>query len=512
MKKIALCGGRGRRPGWPACCISATAVKPTPRPRAGRRAGRRRRGRPRRTARRRRRRVWRRRTVRAAAHDRGARQGGRASIASADHRRRQPDWPDHSVGGAARGGPSPGHLRAPRRPREPRPARRPDRGLRAPGAGEAGRGRAGGVAWPRSASAKPTCSWPQTNVERSRNLFAAAAAAQADARRQRGALPVGGRARSIWRARRTRSRRRASTSCASTSANTIITSPVNGFVARRVADPGAFVSQNAPVVDVVDIGRVRLVANIVEKDLKQLQTGDATRVEVDAYPGEMFTGRIARIAPVLDPATRTAPIEIEIPNPGYRLKPGMYARVGILTDTKKDALVVPSDAVVDLGGRRGVFTPHERIGGLPRGRRSAPSRGTHRRDSGRAGRRRPVITTGARALRDGDRILLPGGEGARRRRQERRGGRGGATAPQQGAGPSGATSRGRTRRRAAPADGGTPKAAAARGDGRTRRRRAAGPRRRRAGSARRRAAESSAEARRARSTNRTGPSSRRRSA
>ncbi len=78
-------------------------------------------------------------------------------------------------------------------------------------------------------------------------------------------------------------------------------------------------------------------------------------MQVDAFPGETFTGRIARVSPVLDPATRTAPIEIEIANPTYRLKPGMYARVGITTQTKKEALVLPANAVVDLGGRRGVF-------------------------------------------------------------------------------------------------------------------------------------------------------------
>ena len=141
--------------------------------------------------------------------------------------------------------------------------------------------------------------------------------------------------------------------------NTVIVSPVDGFVARRAVDPGAFVGQNAPVVDVVDIGRVRLVANIVEKDLDQLRTGDDTMVEVDAFPGETFVGRIARVAPVLDPATRTASIEIEIPNPGFRLKPGMYARVTVTTDERKDALVVPANAVIDLGGRRGVFLAAE---------------------------------------------------------------------------------------------------------------------------------------------------------
>jgi len=139
--------------------------------------------------------------------------------------------------------------------------------------------------------------------------------------------------------------------------NTIISSPVNGFVSRRTVDPGAFVSQNVPVVDVVDISTVRLVANVVEKDLKDLQTGNTTRVEVDAFPGEVFTGRIARVSPVLDPSTRTAQIEIEIPNATARLKPGMYARVSVTTATKKQALVVPANSVVDLGGRRGVFTP-----------------------------------------------------------------------------------------------------------------------------------------------------------
>jgi RND family efflux transporter MFP subunit len=192
--------------------------------------------------------------------------------------------------------------------------------------------------------------------------------------------------------------------------NTIITSPVNGFIARRAVDPGASVGQNAPVVDVVDISSVRLVVNVVEKDLRQLQAGDITRVQVDAYPGETFTGRIARVSPILDPATRTAPIEIEIPNPDFRLKPGMYARVGITLDTQKEALVVPSEAVADLGGRRGVFQP---LNGTAVFRTIQV--GTESREFSEVlgGLREgdEVITTGARALRDGDRVLIAGGDG-----------------------------------------------------------------------------------------------------
>jgi len=216
--------------------------------------------------------------------------------------------------------------------------------------------------------------------------------------------------------------------------NTIITSPVTGFVSKRTVDPGAFVGQQAPIVEVVDVSVVRLVANIVEKDLRQLKNGDQAHVAVDAFPGEDFIGRIARISPILDPATRTAPIEIEIPNPTARLRPGMYARVSIIVDSKKEALVVPITAMVDLGGRRGVFTPlpdntaafrvvqvgvetgdaAEIIAGLQEGDR--------------------VITTGAAALRDGDRIVPPGGgaggnRGGGRRGNAANGGNAGGNAP-----------------------------------------------------------------------------------
>ena len=190
-------------------------------------------------------------------------------------------------------------------------------------------------------------------------------------------------------------------------ANTLIVSPVDGFVARRAADQGAYVSPNAPVVDVVDINRVRLVAAVVEKDLRRILAGQEADVEVDAYPGETFKGRIARVAPVLDPTTRTATIEVEIPNPGYRLKPGMYAKVSVTTDTRANALVVPRNAVIDLEGKRGVFVAADQVAafrvievGVEEDQRVEVLSGVTGSDK--------VITTGAGALRDGDRILLAG--------------------------------------------------------------------------------------------------------
>jgi len=242
--------------------------------------------------------------------------------------------------------------------------------------------------------------------------------------------------------------------------NTIISSPVNGFVSKRSVDPGAFVSQNVPVVEVVDISTVRLVANVVEKDLKELKTGNSTRVEVDAYPGEAFVGRIARVSPVLDPATRTAPIEIEIPNAAARLKPGMYARVSVTTSTKKEALVIPANAVADLGGRRGVFVPLNESAVF-----RAIDLGTEQRDLvevlGGLNEGDTVITTGSSALRDGDRIVQPGGAGARGRRgggqgQGNTGGRGDAATGAPNADPPADASRdGGSGRRGGGAGGGS---------------------------------------------------------
>src|SRR4029078_8621559 len=113
----------------------------------------------------------------------------------------------------------------------------------------------------------------------------------------------------------------------------------------------------------------------------------------------------ARVAPVLDPSTRTASVEVEIPNPGYRLKPGMYARVGITTQSHTNALVVPANAIVSVDGKRGVFLAENNTAnfrpvqtGIEEPARIEILEGLTETDR--------VITTGAAGLRDGDRILL----------------------------------------------------------------------------------------------------------
>ena len=209
-----------------------------------------------------------------------------------------------------------------------------------------------------------------------------------------------------------------------TLSNTQIIAPVDGFIGKRFLDPGAFASTNAPVASVVDIRSVRMVANLVERDMRRVPAGTAANVEVDAFPGELFKGRVSRVAPVFDPATRTAEIEIEVANGDFRLKPGMYSRVQLTISIRNDAITIPRNALVDMQGKSGVFVAE--AAAAPEGTRGSAGGGSQAASAMTAkfvpveigirdgehievttglsdGAR--VITTGASALKDGDRVV-----------------------------------------------------------------------------------------------------------
>jgi len=222
-----------------------------------------------------------------------------------------------------------------------------------------------------------------------------------------------------------------------TLANTEIVSPVDGFVGKRFLDPGAFTSQNSPIVSVVDIGYVRLVANLVEKDVKRVTAGVPAVVEVDAFPGERFDGHVSRVAPVFDPATRTAEMEIEVPNPGFRLKPGMYARVRLKVADRPNALTVPAAAVVFTQNQKGVFIPTEGNVAQFQAVEFGLQDDQHAEVLSGIDEGATVIATGASALKEGDRYVLAAEDAGERGAQPagatggRRGQRGGAPQAEQ---------------------------------------------------------------------------------
>jgi RND family efflux transporter MFP subunit len=215
--------------------------------------------------------------------------------------------------------------------------------------------------------------------------------------------------------------------------HTSVTSPVDGFVGKRTVDPGAMVNTNTAIASVVDISRLRLVVNVVERDLKLVSPGDVAAVEVDAYPGEKFSGKIARVAPVLDPATRTAQMEVEIPNGDNRLKPGMYARINLTVEDRKNTLVVPKNAVIDFENKRGVWMPNEES----RAKFTAVQLGIEGTDqieilSG-LNEGDKFVTTGAAAVRNNDQLIIAGQGGPAGGGAQRGQGRGGQGRGGQGA-------------------------------------------------------------------------------
>lgn len=136
---------------------------------------------------------------------------------------------------------------------------------------------------------------------------------------------------------------------------TRIYAPIRGQVAARYVDVGALVSPNTPIVKIVNLQTLITSANVPEREVGKLRVGNRALVRVDAFRDRGFTGRVARIAPVLDAATRSANIEIEIPNPGSLLKAEMFARVELDLGTTREAVLIPREALVYRGTQAGVY-------------------------------------------------------------------------------------------------------------------------------------------------------------
>ena len=136
-------------------------------------------------------------------------------------------------------------------------------------------------------------------------------------------------------------------------ANTRLLAPFSGYVSQRNLDPGAAVSAQSAgtntasvgILTIQDIATVKVQMEVPERDIARVRVGSPVRLAVDPYQGETFTGTVARVVHNLDPRSRTMGVEVEIPNPGGRLKPGMYARVEVLVETRQGALTIPTEAL-----------------------------------------------------------------------------------------------------------------------------------------------------------------------
>jgi len=137
--------------------------------------------------------------------------------------------------------------------------------------------------------------------------------------------------------------------------NTQIIAPFSGEIIRKNVDNGALVSSSTPLVTLVHMETMKVVANVLEKDIALIKPGMKAKILTEAYLDKPFEGTVVRINKALDLATRTLQGEINIPNPGRLLKPGMFAKIEVALTEKLDALAVPREAVLEEGGKRTVF-------------------------------------------------------------------------------------------------------------------------------------------------------------
>jgi RND family efflux transporter MFP subunit len=178
-------------------------------------------------------------------------------------------------------------------------------------------------------------------------------------------------------------------------------------VAERYVDEGQTVAANAPLLLIVELHPIVGVVFVTERDYARLKPGQLVLLTTDAYPGEQYTGRIDRIAPVFRKSTRQARIEMTIDNPQHRLKPGMFIRTTIVLTQVSDATIIPEQALTIRDGKSGVFIVSEdgqsvvwrevKVGIREGNRVQVEGEGL----SGR------VVTLGQQLVKDGSAITIP---------------------------------------------------------------------------------------------------------
>jgi membrane fusion protein (multidrug efflux system) len=134
-----------------------------------------------------------------------------------------------------------------------------------------------------------------------------------------------------------------------------IRAPFSGIVGMRTVSIGDYVKDGADLVNLEDISSVKVDFRIPEKFADRVGRGQGLEVIVDALPDKPFRATVDAIDPQVDSAGRSALLRGRIANPEAKLKPGMFARVRLTLAERKDALIVPEEAIVPQGGKSTVW-------------------------------------------------------------------------------------------------------------------------------------------------------------
>lgn len=176
---------------------------------------------------------------------------------------------------------------------------------------------------------------------------------------------------------------------------TSVVSSVSGVVTRRLVVEQQYVVQGQPLLEVADLSRVWVEADVYEQQLPDVRIGQRAEIAASSNPGRTFTGAVSFIAPVLGGTTRTARVRIELANPALALKPDTYVNVRIVGTPAPPHVMVPATAVMDRGQRRVVWVETQPGSYEPRDVQTGPRHGDQ-----------IVIVSGVGA---GDVVVIEGG-------------------------------------------------------------------------------------------------------
>lgn len=188
-------------------------------------------------------------------------------------------------------------------------------------------------------------------------------------------------------------------------ADTTVRAPFAGVVGERLVSVGDYVNRGTKVATVMRVDPLRVQLTVPEQFVSVIAAGREVTFEVDAYPGETFTGQVRFVSPSVAAETRALTLEAIVPNPANRLKPGFFATARIEQANMLPGLLVPATAVRTVSGTARVFVVdgdrvEERVvmAGQPVGDRVEITSGV------KAGER--VVTTGADRVVDGVRVVV----------------------------------------------------------------------------------------------------------
>lgn len=138
-------------------------------------------------------------------------------------------------------------------------------------------------------------------------------------------------------------------------AKTDLRAPFSGIIGLRSVSVGDYVKEGADLVNLESIDPLKVDFRVPEIYMRQVQVGQALQIQLDALPGKTFEGKVLAVNPLIDAAGRSVVIRAVVRNPDTSLRPGMFARVRLITRDAKDALVLPEQALVPQGDQQFVY-------------------------------------------------------------------------------------------------------------------------------------------------------------